>query len=87
MGLAKHVISDDSVYLCILHKTFRHPVISPEMLHVEAMSTCNLMRSRLQNITNYNKGAPLNLNYLGTKGLGNLPFFRPLQKDFPSFQY
>ena len=35
------------------------------MLHVEPMSRCNLT-----NITNYNRGAPLKLNYLGTKGLG-----------------
>ena len=43
------------------------------------MSGCNLMNSRLQNLTNYNRGAPLKLNYLGTEGLGlclSLDLFR-----------
>ena len=66
--LANFVISDDYV-LGHPPETFRHPVTSPKMLHVEPISRCNLINSRSQNITNCSRGAPLKPNYLGTKGL------------------
>ena len=53
------------------------------MLHVEPMSKCTIQNTKI--ITQ--RGAPLKLDYLGTKGLGLFLFFRFLQKGMPSIQY